>query len=62
MHYCTCQLQGRLEPAVKEKLVPGVYAVLDVMMKEGMRTMNAALDEGGRGVWKGVYGEWRRSK
>lgn len=62
MEYCNLQLEGRLVPEIKTALMPGVCAVLDVMTKEGMRTMNAALDEGGRGVWKGVYGEWRRGR
>lgn len=55
-----CQLTGRLTPEMKAALEPGIYAVLNVMTKEGMRTMNAALDESGRAVWKGLYEEWRR--
>jgi nucleolar pre-ribosomal-associated protein 2 len=55
-----CQLTGRLTHEMKAALEPGIYAVLNVMTKEGMRTMNAALDESGRAVWKGLYEEWRR--
>jgi len=60
MEYCMYQLTGRLLPEMKAALEPGIYAVLNVMTKEGMRTMNAALDESGRAVWKGLYEEWRR--
>lgn len=60
MEYCTCQLKGRLTPEMKLALEPGLYAVLNVMTKEGMRTMNAALDDSGRAVWKVLYEEWRR--
>ncbi len=55
-----CQLKGRLTPEMKIALEPGLYAVLNVMTKEGMRTMNAALDDSGRAVWKVLYEEWRR--
>lgn len=55
-----CQLKGQLTPEMKAALEPGVYAVLSVMTKEGMRTMNAALDENGRAVWKVLFEEWKR--
>ncbi|KAL9604603.1 MAG: hypothetical protein Q9219_000323 [cf. Caloplaca sp. 3 TL-2023] len=60
MMYCECQLQGRLEKEVREQVVVGLWAVLDVLPVEVMRVMNLALGREGRGVWRGVYGEWKR--
>ena len=60
MEYCACQLKERLAPEMKKALEPGLYAVLSDMTIERMRTMNAALDEGGRAVWKALYEDWRR--
>lgn len=62
MTYCECQLKGRLEKEVREKLKPGLWVVLDVIPQEQMRVMNAAMGKEGRGVWKGLYGEWRRER
>lgn len=61
MEYCVCRIKTKLTPEMKTALEPGLWAVLAVMTKEGMRTMNAALDEGGRAVWKAVYEDWKRS-
>lgn len=47
---------------MKVALDQGLYAVLNVMSQEGMRTMNAALDESGRAVWKVLYEDWRRDR
>ncbi|KAL8677833.1 MAG: hypothetical protein Q9186_005778 [Xanthomendoza sp. 1 TL-2023] len=60
MTYCDCQLKGRLAQGVREKLRSGIWAVLDVIPQEVMRVMNAGMDKAGRGVWKGLYEEWRR--
>ncbi|KAL2038147.1 hypothetical protein N7G274_009095 [Stereocaulon virgatum] len=61
MEYCTCQLKGRLEAEMKVALEVGLFAVVGVMGVDVMRTMNAALGEGGRGVWKALYGDFRRA-
>lgn len=60
MTYCEYQLKGRLTQEVREKLRPGIWAVLDVISQETMRVMNAGMDKAGRAVWKGLYEEWRR--
>ncbi len=60
MEYCNSQLKGRLAPRMKAALDPGLHSVLTVMTPEIMRTMNAALDESGRAVWKALYEDWRR--
>ena len=60
LEYCNCQLKGKLLPEMKTALDPGLYAVLAVMTPEAMRTMNAAMDESGRAVWKALYEDSRR--
>ena len=59
LSYCTFQLQGILSPDVKNSLMPGLYAVLDVMTRDGMRAMNAAMGASERAIWKGLYDDWR---
>lgn len=60
MEYCTSQLTGKLSPQMKAALEPALHAVLAVMTPEIMRTMNAALRESERVVWKALYEDWRR--
>ena len=60
MEYCDCQLKGRLLPEMKTALDPGLYAVLAVMSQEVMKTMNEAMDESARAVWKALYEDYRR--
>ena len=60
MEYCACQLKGRLPPEVKAALNPGLWAVLDVVQQEAMRTMNAAMDSSCRSIFKALYEEYRR--
>ena len=67
MEYAQCSLRGALSPDVKASLMPGLYAALDVMSKEGLRSLNAALDVSGRAVFKSLYddyvkfGKWNKA-
>ncbi|ORY15293.1 Urb2/Npa2 family-domain-containing protein [Clohesyomyces aquaticus] len=60
--FCRFQLNGRLQPEVREKLMPGIWDVVAVanMDREALDGMNAGLDSATRSVWKGLWGEWRR--
>jgi hypothetical protein len=60
MDFCRCSLHGRIPSSSKEKLMPGLYAVLDVMDRETMKGMNGAMDSNGRAVWKGLFQDWER--
>ena len=60
MEYARCQLQGQLAPEVKAALMPGLYAILDVMSRELMRAMNAAMDSSSRAIFKGLYDDYTR--
>lgn len=67
MEYAQCSLRGALAPDVKASLMPGLYAALDVMSKESLRALNAALDASGRAVFKSLYddyvkfGKWNKA-
>lgn len=45
---------------MREKLMPGIFAVMDVMSAEVKRTVNARLDTSGRSIFKGLYEKWER--
>ncbi|PGH08557.1 hypothetical protein GX51_01076 [Blastomyces parvus] len=60
MEYAICQLRGQLAPEMKAALMPGLYSVLDVMSKETMRGMNAAMDSSSRAVFKSLYDDYVR--
>ena len=62
MEYCSQQLKGRLkQPGMKAALTPGLYAILDVMSQDVMRTINAAMDSSSRSIFKALYEDYRRS-
>ncbi|KAJ5351368.1 hypothetical protein N7452_000342 [Penicillium brevicompactum] len=67
MEYAQCSLRGSLSPDVKAAIMPGLYAALDVMSRESMRALNAALDVSGRAVFKSLYddyikfGKWNKA-
>ena len=58
MEYAQCSLRGCLSPDAKAALLPGLYAVLDVMSKDTMRALNAGLDVSARAVFKGLYDDY----
>lgn len=60
MTYARSTLDGEIVPEVKEKLMPGMYAVLDSLSRDVMRAMNAAMDPGGRAIFKTLYDDWTR--
>ncbi|PYH99647.1 hypothetical protein BO71DRAFT_394127 [Aspergillus ellipticus CBS 707.79] len=58
MEYTQSSLRGTLAPDVKAAVLPGLYAVLDVMSRDTMRAMNAGLDVSGRAVFKALYDDY----
>ncbi|EAS30449.3 nucleolar pre-ribosomal-associated protein 2 [Coccidioides immitis RS] len=58
MEYVGAQLRGHLAPEIKAALMQGFYAVLDVMSKNTMKAMNAAMDSSARAVFKGLYDDY----
>ncbi|RMD39395.1 hypothetical protein DV735_g5738, partial [Chaetothyriales sp. CBS 134920] len=60
MEYARCSLDGEIQVEVKEKLMPGMYIVLDAMGRDVMRAMNAAMDPSSRAIFKTLYDDWVR--
>jgi nucleolar pre-ribosomal-associated protein 2 len=58
MEYTQSSLRGSLVPEVKAAILPGLYAVLDVMSRDTMRAMNSGLDVSGRAIFKGLYDDY----
>ncbi|KAJ5082444.1 hypothetical protein N7532_011487 [Penicillium argentinense] len=58
MKYAQNSLQGALVPNIKDALMPGFYAVLDVMSKETLRSLNSQLDVSARAVFKSLYDDY----
>ena len=61
MTYCECQLWGKLAAeGMREALELGLWAVMNCLGQEVMRTLNAGMDSSGRAVWKRVYDDWKK--
>ncbi|PLB35023.1 ribosome biogenesis protein URB2 [Aspergillus candidus] len=60
MEYAQSSLRGSLAADVKAAIMPGLYAVFDVMSKDTMRALNSGLDVSGRAVFKGLYDDYVR--
>ncbi|KAF1924174.1 uncharacterized protein M421DRAFT_425005 [Didymella exigua CBS 183.55] len=58
--YSRFQLGGRVEPDVREKLMPGIWEVVGTasLSRDGLNAMFAGLRRSERDVWRGVWGEW----
>jgi nucleolar pre-ribosomal-associated protein 2 len=57
---CRFQLAGRLDPAVRAQLMPGIWEAVGTasLHKEGLDAMFAGLTRSERDVWRGVWQEW----
>ncbi|KAF2658853.1 hypothetical protein K491DRAFT_713106 [Lophiostoma macrostomum CBS 122681] len=60
--FCQYQLFGRLEPDVRDKLMPGIWEVVGTasLDKESLEAMFAGTSRGVRDVWRGTWEEWGR--
>lgn len=62
MEFAKSALRGRLEPATKAALEPGLFGVLDVISRETRRAMNSAMagDAGAQAVFRRLYEDYVR--
>ena len=58
--FCRFQLNGRLDPSVREKLMPGIWEVVGTasLHRESLDAMFAGLGRSERDVWKGLWEDW----
>ena len=57
--FCRYQLACPIAPATRDAVMPGLFAVLDIMDPSAKQALNAILDGPARSIWKSLYGEWK---
>ena len=60
IEYCGCQLEGKILPEMRSAINVGLWAVLEVINKDVLRTMNAAMDSSRRSVFKALYDDFKK--
>lgn len=60
MDYIKWQLEMRMLPEIKEKLVPGLYAIFDTTTVETRMLISSELTTSGRVVFGGLYRDYLR--
>jgi nucleolar pre-ribosomal-associated protein 2 len=58
--YIKLQLEMRMLPEIREKMVPGLYAIFDTTTPELRRVINDGLDASGRAVFGVLYKDYVR--
>jgi len=58
--FCRFQLAGRLDPAVRVKLMPGIWEIIGTasVSKSSVDAMFAGMGRAEKDVWRGLWGEW----
>jgi len=60
--YIRLRLDMRLKmsPEIREKLIPGIYAIFDIMNVEGRKVLGESLDAAGRAILVDLVRDWSR--
>jgi nucleolar pre-ribosomal-associated protein 2 len=58
--YIKLQLEMRMLPEVRERMVPGLYAIFDTTTPEMRRMVSDGLDASGRAVFGALYRDYLR--
>jgi nucleolar pre-ribosomal-associated protein 2 len=58
--YIKLQLEMKMLPEIREKMVPGLYAIFDTTTPESRRMVSDSLDSSGRAVFGTLYKDWQR--
>lgn len=67
MTYVKLQLEMKMLPEVREKMIPGLYAIFDATTPELRKVISESLDSSGRAVFGTLYrdyvkfGKWKGS-
>jgi nucleolar pre-ribosomal-associated protein 2 len=61
--FCRFQLNGRLLPEVRDKLMPGLWEAVGVasLDNDALQGMFAGLDRSSKDIWKGTWEDYSRS-
>lgn len=60
MEYARCCLEAQLLQPVRDRLMPGMYSVMDSMDTKLLRALNAGMDPSSRAIFKHLYDDWTR--
>ncbi|CAD6499886.1 BgTH12-03992 [Blumeria graminis f. sp. triticale] len=60
MDFIRWQLELRMLSNIKEKLIPGFYAVLDTTTPETRKLISAELNSSGRAIFAGIYKDYQK--
>ncbi|CCU77059.1 hypothetical protein BGHDH14_bghG003293000001001 [Blumeria hordei DH14] len=60
MDFIRWQLELRMSSNIKEKLIPGFYAVLDTTTPETRKLISAGLNSSGRAIFAGLYKDYQK--
>jgi nucleolar pre-ribosomal-associated protein 2 len=58
--YIKLQLDMKMLPEVREKMVPGIYAIFDTTTPELRRAISEGLDSSGRALFGTLYRDYSR--
>lgn len=58
--YIKLQLEMRMLPEIREKMIPGLYAIFDTTTPEMRRMINESLDSSGRSVFGTLFRDYQR--
>ncbi|KAG4431343.1 hypothetical protein IFR05_013175 [Cadophora sp. M221] len=58
--YVRGQLEMKMLSEVREKMIPGLYAILNCFTEEIRDAVSAELDSSGRAVFMRLYADWRK--
>jgi len=58
--YIRGQLEWKMSPAVRETLMPSIYAILATFSDDTKQAVSAELDGSGRAVYMRLWQDWRK--
>lgn len=58
--YCQVTLDGYISTESKDKLMPGLHAILNASDIDLLRGINSGLNESQRAIWKDLYADWKK--
>ncbi|KAF2762737.1 hypothetical protein EJ05DRAFT_471688 [Pseudovirgaria hyperparasitica] len=58
--FCAAQLDGTLERGMREALESGLWAAMDVIGEEGLKTLSSSLNTNTRAVLRGLVANWKK--
>ncbi|KAF2665228.1 hypothetical protein BT63DRAFT_87966 [Microthyrium microscopicum] len=61
-HFCGLHLNGSLTPEIRKSLMPGIWACVQAVPREGLKGMNAGMRPDERAIWSSLWAEYNRTR